>query len=150
MELLKVKVVSSLFSQEELLPEYKTPGSAGMDLRAAIAEPVTLKPGEIRLVPSGIAISLGETRAVALVYARSGLAAKHGIALANGVGVIDADYRGEILCPLINQSQREFTLNPLERMAQLVITPMFMPPLEVVEELDDTQRGSGGFGHTGK
>lgn len=150
MKKLKIKIVSELYGPTDLMPEYKTRGSAGMDLKAAIAEPVILKPKEIRLIPTGIAIALEDNRSVALVYARSGLAAKHGIALANSVGVIDSDYRGEIFCPLTNLSDEEFELKPLERMAQLVISPVHVPKVEIVEELDDTIRGAGGFGHTGR
>jgi dUTP pyrophosphatase len=150
MDSLKVKIVSVKYKAKDLLPEYKTEGSAGMDLKAAIDEEVVLQPGERRLIPSGIAISLSDKNTVALIYARSGLAAKHGIGLANSVGVVDSDYRGEIFCPLINLSDKEFTLKPLERMAQLIIAPVHIIDIEVVEELDSTLRGSGGFGHTGR
>jgi dUTP pyrophosphatase len=150
MDRLKVKIVSVKYNAEDLLPEYKTEGSAGMDLKAAIDKEVVLLPGERRLIPSGIAISLSDKNTVALIYARSGLAAKHGIGLANSVGVVDSDYRGEIFCPLINLSDKEFTLKPLERMAQLIIAPVHIMNIEVVEELDSTLRGSGGFGHTGR
>lgn len=150
MNKLLVKQITKIYSAKEVLPEYKTKGSAGMDLKAAINEPILIKPGETKLIPTGFAISLGDAAVVGLVYARSGLASKHGIALANGVGVIDSDYRGEIFCPLINLSKEDFLLKPLERMAQLVITPILLPTIEVVEELDETGRGSGGFGHTGR
>ena len=150
MKKLKIKIMSEIFSPDELMPEYKTHGSAGMDLKAAIPEPVIIKPKEIRLIPTGIAIGLEDNSTVALVYARSGLAAKHGITLANSVGVIDSDYRGEIFCPLTNLSEKDFELKPLERMAQLVISPVHVPRVEVVEELDETKRGAGGFGHTGR
>ena len=150
MDKLKVKIVSETYKAEDLLPEYKTEGSAGMDLKAAIIEEITLMPGERRLIPSGIAISLSDKKTVALIYARSGLAAKHGIALANSVGVVDSDYRGEIFCPLINLSDKDFILKPLERMAQLIIAPVHIMNIEVVDELDATKRGIGGFGHTGR
>ena len=150
MNKIKVKIFSTEYKSEELLPEYKTEGSAGMDLKAAIKEPLNIKPQEIKLVPTGLGISLEDTDNVALVYARSGLALKHGITMANSVGVIDSDYRGEIFCPLINLSNQEFILKPLERMAQLVIAPILKPQLEVVEDLDETSRGDGGFGHTGR
>lgn len=150
MDRLKIKIVSAKYKAEDLLPEYKTEGSAGMDLKAAIDEEVVLLPGERRLIPSGIAISLSDKNTVALIYARSGLAVKHGIGLANSVGVVDSDYRGEIFCPIINLSDKEFTLKPLERMAQLIIAPVHIMDIEVVDELDSTLRGSGGFGHTGR
>ena len=150
MNKIKVKLFSKEYKMEELIPEYKTKGSAGMDLKAAITEPLILKPHEIKLVPTGLGISLGDTNNVALVYARSGLSSKHGITMANSVGVIDSDYRGEIFCPLINLSNKEFILKPLERMAQMVIAPILKPEIEVVEDLDETARGDGGFGHTGR
>ncbi len=150
MDKMKVMIVSTRYKAEDLLPEYKTKGSAGMDLKAAIDEDIIILPGERKLIPSGIAISLSHKNTVALIYARSGLAAKHGIGLANSVGVVDSDYRGEIFCPLINLSDKEFILKPLERMAQLIIAPVHIMDIEVVEELDSTVRGSGGFGHTGR
>ncbi|MDD2371380.1 MAG: dUTP diphosphatase [Firmicutes bacterium] len=150
MDKLKVKIISNIYTAEDLLPEYKTEGSAGMDLKAAVKEEIILKPGERKLIPAGIAISLGNKKTVALIYSRSGLATKHGIGLANGVGVVDSDYRGEIFCPLINLSDRDFTLKPLERMAQLIIAPVHIMDIDVVEDLDTTVRGSGGFGHTGR
>lgn len=150
MDKLKVKIVSEIYKADDLLPEYKTEGSAGMDLKAAIKENIIIMPGERRLIPSGLAISLSDKNTVALIYARSGLASKHGIGLANSVGVVDSDYRGEIFCPLINLSDKEFILQPLERMAQLIIAPVHIMDIEVVDELDATVRGSGGFGHTGR
>lgn len=150
MDKLKVKIISDIYKAEDLLPEYKTDGSAGMDLKAAIAEEIILSPGERKLIPSGIAISLSDKNTVALIYARSGLASKFGICLANSVGVVDSDYRGEIFCPLINLSDKEFVLKPLERMAQLIIAPIHKMDIEIVDELDSTKRGSGGFGHTGR
>lgn len=131
------------------LPEYKTSGAAGMDLIAAVDEPIRLAPGERRLVPTGIAIALPSDELVALVYARSGLAGKHGIALANGVGVIDSDYRGEIMCPLYNGGTEPFVIEPGSRIAQLVLTPVVGVRWREVEELPETARGSGGFGSTG-
>ncbi len=150
MDKLKVKIVSEIYEGVDLLPEYKTEGSAGMDLKAAIIEEIIIKPGERKLIPSGIAISLVNKNTVALIYARSGLAAKYGVGLANGVGVVDSDYRGEIFCPLINLSENNFVLKPLERMAQLIIAPVHIMDVEVVKDLDVTTRGSGGFGHTGR
>ena len=150
MDKIHIKLFSKEYSITELLPEYKTRGSAGMDLKAAIKEPVVIKPQEIKLVPTGVGISLSNTDNVALIYARSGLSSNYGITMANSVGVIDSDYRGEIFCPLINLSDKEFILKPLERMAQLVVAPIFKPEIEVVDDLDETERGEGGFGHTGR
>lgn len=130
-------------------PFYATSGSAGMDLSACIDEPVIIKKGEIKFVPTGIAISLPSNEYVAYVYARSGLACKKGITLANSVGVIDSDYRGEIKCALINLGTDDFTVNHGDRIAQLVIAPVCIADITVKECLDDTDRGVGGFGSTG-
>lgn len=132
------------------VPFRATEGSAGMDLYACIDEAVTIKPHEIKLIPTGIAIALESADYVAYIYARSGLAIKHGIAPANCVGVIDSDYRGEVCVGLLNQTENEFTIEPDERIAQMVIAPVILPEIEVVDELDDTARGAGGFGSTGK
>ena len=117
---------------------------------ACVDEAITIKPHEIKLIPTGIAIALESADYVAYIYARSGLAIKHGIAPANCVGVIDSDYRGEVCVGLLNQTENEFTIEPDERIAQMVIAPVVLPEIEVVEELDDTVRGAGGFGSTGK
>lgn len=147
---LKVKIVRDGFKEEDVLPKYQTKGSGGMDLKAALEKEIILKPGERKLVPTGIAISFQEEEMVALIYPRSGLATKKGIALANGVGVVDSDYRGEIFCPLINLSQENFVLEPLTRIAQLVLTPIVVCDLKVVTELEETDRGTNGFGSTGR
>lgn len=131
------------------LPEYKTVGAAGMDLIACMEQAVRLQPGERRLIPTGIAIALPTPGLVALVYARSGLAGKHGINLANGVGVIDSDYRGEIMCPLYNGSGETFVIEPGDRIAQLVVTPVVAVHWHEVDELPESDRGAGGFGSTG-
>jgi len=131
------------------IPEYATPLSAGADIRARIDEPITVKPHARVMVPTGLKISLPEGYA-ALLYARSGLATKHGIALSNGVGVIDADYRGEIKVGLINLSDEEFIINDGERIAQLVITPVVQAKFTETDTLDETLRGEGGFGSTGR
>lgn len=143
---LKIKKLRS----KARIPFRATEGSAGMDLYACIDEPAAIKPHEIRLIPTGIAIALESSDYVAYIYARSGLAIKHGIAPANCVGVIDSDYRGEVCVGLVNQTENEFTVNPGERIAQMVIAPVITPDIEVVDELDDTDRGAGGFGSTGK
>lgn len=131
------------------IPFRATPGSAGMDLYACLDGAVTIEPRHIELIPTGIAIELESPAYVAYVYARSGLAIKHGIAPANCVGVIDSDYRGEVCVGLINQTDEPFTISPGERIAQMVIAPVVLPDIEVVDELSDTGRGAGGFGSTG-
>ena len=147
---LKIKLMRDNFKLEEILPEYKTVGSAGMDLKAALIDSININPGERKLIPTGIAISLNNEKEVGLVYPRSGLSTKFGITLINGVGVIDSDYRGEIFCPLINLSDKVYVLNPLERMAQLVIMPVKRVELDIVYDLEATYRSEGGFGSTGK
>ena len=132
------------------LPFRATEGSAGMDLYACIDSPVTLGAGEKAVIPTGIAIELPSAELTAFVFARSGLAIKHGIGLLNGVGVIDSDYRGEICVGVINQLAEPYTIAPDERIAQLVIMPVsLINPVEA-QSLDDTARGEGGFGSTGK
>jgi len=127
-----------------------TKGSAGMDLCACIDSPVTINPGEIKVIPTGLAIALESENYVAYIFARSGLSIKHGITLANCVGVIDSDYRGELCVGLTNISKTPYTIECDERIAQLVISPVCIcTPIEV-EELDDTERGAGGFGSTGR
>ena len=132
------------------IPFRATEGSAGMDLYACIDEPLTLAQGEKAVIPTGIAIALPSPELGAFVFARSGLAIKHGIGLLNAVGVIDSDYRGEVCVGVINQLSEPYTINPDERIAQLVILPVsLIEPVEV-DELDETERGAGGFGSTGK
>ena len=131
------------------IPTRATEGSAGMDLYACIDEPITLKKGDTAIIPTGIAIGLDNKNLCAFVYARSGLAIKHGIGLLNSVGVIDSDYRGEICVGIIKQSDPEYTIHPFERIAQMVIQPVEIPEIIEVAELDDTARGAGGFGSTG-
>ena len=131
------------------LPAYATAGAAGLDLRACLPEPVVLAPGERRLIPTGIAIALPSPQWVALVFARSGLAARHGIQMANGVGVIDSDYRGEIKCALLNAGSEPFTVQPGDRIAQLVVMPVAQIVWEEVDELAPSERGAAGFGSTG-
>ncbi len=147
---LKIKALSDRLGKDIPFPTYATAGSAGMDLRACIDEPVTVPAGERAMIPTGLAIALPGAEWVALVYARSGLAIKHGLAPANCVGVIDSDYRGEVTVGLLNSSKEAYTIEPGERVAQLVIMPVTQAEISVVEELDDTQRGAGGFGSTGR
>lgn len=132
------------------IPFRATSGSAGMDLSACIDEPVTIRPGDLKLIPTGIAIELPGPDFVAYIFARSGLGIKHGICLSNGVGVIDSDYRGEVCVGLCNVSSEEYTITPGERVAQMVISPVSLMPATEVSELSDTDRGQGGFGSTGK
>ena len=131
------------------LPTYGTEQAAGADLYACLEAPVTIGPGETQFIPTGIALEVPQGCA-GLVYARSGLACKRGLAPANKVGVIDSDYRGEIRVGLVNQSALPYTVQPGDRVAQLVVTPVALPELERVETLDDTDRGTGGFGSTGQ
>lgn len=145
MKQLKIKKVR----ENAIIPTRATEGSAGMDLYACINEPITLKKGDTAIIPTGIAIGLDNKNLCAFVYARSGLAIKHGIGLLNSVGVIDSDYRGEICVGIIKQTDTEYTIEPNERIAQMVIQPVEIPQIVEVDELDDTVRGAGGFGSTG-
>lgn len=146
MQTLKMKKVR----ENAIIPKRATAGSAGLDLCACIDEPLTVKAGERAVIPSGIAIALESNEVVVLVFARSGLAIKHGISLSNSVGVIDSDYRGEICVGIINTSREDYTVNPGERIAQLVLTPVIPAEPVEVESLDETERGAGGFGSTGR
>jgi dUTP pyrophosphatase len=132
------------------LPQYATAGAAGLDLRACLDKPLTLAPGASELVPSGIAIHLGDPGLAAVVLPRSGLGHKHGIVLGNLVGLIDSDYQGQIMVSVWNRGQAAFTIQPMERIAQLVVVPVVQVRLNVVEEFEESQRGAGGFGSTGK
>ena len=132
------------------VPAYATPGAAAADLCAVLDEPLTLAPMQRTLVPTGLAIELPDASCVALVYARSGLSIKHGLCMANGVGVIDSDYRGELRVPMVNLSDTAYTIQPGERVAQLCIAPVWQAGFAAAEELSDTGRGTGGFGSTGK
>jgi dUTP pyrophosphatase len=132
------------------LPGYATSGSAGLDLRACIAAPITLQPGMTELIPSGIAIHLADPGLAAVILPRSGLGHKHGIVLGNLVGLIDSDYQGQIYVSTWNRGSAPFTLNPMERLAQLVVVPVVQVGFDVVEEFDASRRGGGGFGSTGK
>lgn len=132
------------------IPARATQGSAGLDLCACLDEPLTLRGGEAAHIPTGLAVQLPSERYAAFVFARSGLATKHGIGLTNAVGVIDSDYRGEIQVGVINQFAESYTISPGERIAQLVVMPVSVMPVEECETLDETERGAGGFGSTGK
>jgi dUTP pyrophosphatase len=133
-----------------MLPHYGTPGAAGLDLRACIEQPLTLNPGDSQLVPSGIAIHIGDPGFAAIVLPRSGLGAKHGIVLGNLVGLIDSDYQGPLMVSVWNRGQAAFTIQPLDRIAQLVVVPVQQVEFNVVDEFPTSSRGAGGFGSTGK
>ena len=143
---LKIKALSPKIGTEIPLPKFATAGAACMDLCACLDEAVALRLG----IPTGIAIALPSADYVALVFARSGLGIKQGVCLSNGVGVIDSDYRGEIGVGLVNLGQSDYTVRPGDRIAQLMVTPVVQPTVVQVSELDDTDRGAGGFGSTGR
>jgi len=132
------------------LPHYATPGAAGLDLRACLDAPLVLQPGDSQLVPSGLAIHLGDSGLAAILLPRSGLGAKHGIVLGNLVGLIDSDYQGQIFVSIWNRGKAAFTIEPLERIAQLVVVPVVQVEFEVVEQFAASARGAGGFGSTGR
>ena len=135
---------------KEAMPAYATSGSAGLDLRACIDEAITIQPGETTLIPTGMAIHLANPNYAAMILPRSGLGHKHGIVLGNLVGLIDSDYQGQLFVSCWNRSQTTFVMNPMERMAQLVIVPVIQADFKVVDEFDASERGEGGFGSTGK
>ena len=132
------------------LPHYATPGAAGLDLRACLDAPLVLQPGDSQLVSAGIAIHLGDPGLAAIVLPRSGLGARHGIVLGNLVGLIDSDYQGQIFISVWNRGKAAFTIEPLERIAQLLVVPVVQVQFEVVEEFAASVRGAGGFGSTGR
>jgi dUTP pyrophosphatase len=134
----------------ESLPHYATAGAAGLDLRACIDQPLTLAPGAAELIPSGMAIHLADPGLAAIVVPRSGLGHRHGIVLGNLVGLIDSDYQGQVMVSVWNRSGATFTINPMDRIAQLVVVPVVQVELNVVEEFAASKRGAGGFGSTGK
>ncbi|UJP02202.1 MAG: dUTP diphosphatase [Nitrosomonas sp.] len=148
MKKIDIKILDARLHEQ--LPAYATPGSAGLDLRACIEQPMTINPGETSLIPTGIAIHLADTGLAALVLPRSGLGHKHGIVLGNLVGLIDSDYQGQILVSCWNRGQTLFQLNPLERIAQLVIVPVIQVEFNRVDSFDQSHRGEDGFGSTGK
>jgi dUTP pyrophosphatase len=145
---LEVKILDPRVKHD--MPHYATAGAAGMDLRACIDLPLTLAPGDSELVPSGIAIHLGDPGLAAVVLPRSGLGAKHGIVLGNLVGLIDSDYQGQVLVSVWNRGRGSFTIQPMDRIAQLVIVPVVQVELHVVQEFAASERGAGGFGSTGR
>lgn len=146
----KIKYVPHEGCENPETPAYATGGSAACDLRACIPAPLEIKPGALASVPTGVAIALPSPGCAAFVFARSGLATRHGVALSNGVGVVDSDYRGEIRVGLVNQSDVSYTVFPGERIAQLAFLPVCRAAFEVCESLNETARGAGGFGSTGR
>ncbi len=148
MKRLEVKILDE--RMRSMLPHYASAGAAGLDLRACLPAALTLAPGDSQLVASGIAIHLGDPGYAAMVLPRSGLGAKHGIVLGNLVGLIDSDYQGEVMVSLWNRGSAPFTIQPLDRIAQLVVVPVMQVQLQVVEEFAASARGTGGFGSTGK
>ena len=134
----------------EQLPAYATPGAAGLDLRACLDGALVLNPGQTELIPTGIAIHLADSGYAAMILPRSGLGHKHGIVLGNLVGLIDSDYQGQLFVSCWNRGQAAFTINPMERIAQLVVVPVVQAEFNIVDEFSDSERGAGGFGSTGK
>jgi dUTP pyrophosphatase len=148
MQKLDVKILDERIRAQ--LPSYATGGSAGLDIRACIDAPITLQPGETKLIPSGLAIHLGDPTLAAVLIPRSGLGHKHGVVLGNLVGLIDSDYQGQVGVSLWNRGHDPFVVNPMERIAQMVVVPVVQVELNIVESFDESTRGAGGFGSTGK
>lgn len=148
MKIIDVKILD--LRMKDQLPCYATSGSAGLDLRACIDAPLIIEPGATHLIPTGLAIHIGDPGYAAMILPRSGLGHKHGIVLGNLVGLIDSDYQGQLMVSTWNRGQNAFTMNPMERLAQLVIVPVVQIGLNVVEDFDRSERGAGGFGSTGK
>ncbi len=149
MQKIQLKILDPRIGNEFPLPEYATPGSAGLDLRACIDGPLTLEPGQTELVPTGIAIHIGDPSLAATILPRSGLGHKHGIVLGNLVGLIDSDYQGQLFVSTWNRGNQAFTLQPGERLAQLVFLPVVQADFRIVDDFDASERGEGGFGHSG-
>jgi dUTP pyrophosphatase len=147
---LKVRILDSRIGSEFPLPQYATAGSAGMDLRACLDKPLLLEPGRAELLPTGLSIYVEDPGLAAVILPRSGLGHKHGIVLGNLVGLIDSDYQGQLMVSVWNRGREAYTVQPGERIAQLVIVPVVQVQLEVVEDFAATARGAGGFGHSGR
>ena len=150
MHTLQLKILDDRLGREFPLPDYATPGSAGLDLRAMLAEPLTLDPGGTHLVPTGMAIHIGDPGLAAVIVPRSGLGHKHGIVLGNLVGLIDSDYQGQLFVSCWNRGRAAFRIEVGERIAQLVLVPVVRARFEVVDEFETSSRGEGGFGHSGR
>jgi len=148
MKTIDLKIIDARMRDQ--LPSYATPGSAGLDLRACIEAPLTIEPGSTHLIPTGLAIHIADPAYAAMILPRSGLGHKHGIVLGNLVGLIDSDYQGELMVSTWNRGATAFVLNPMERLAQLVIVPVLQVGFRVVDSFEESDRGAGGFGSTGK
>lgn len=146
---LQVRILDSRFGSEWELPQYATPGSAALDLRAALDDALTVEPGMTTLVPSGLSIFVADPGLCAMILPRSGTGHKQGMVLGNGTGLIDSDYQGPLMISVFNRSQAAFTIQPGDRIAQLVIVPVVQVSLQVVDAFEASQRGEGGFGHSG-
>lgn len=149
MKTLKTRILDPRLGTEFPLPEYATEGSAGIDLRACLDEPVTLEPGQTQLLPTGMAIHIEDPSLAAIILPRSGLGHKHGIVLGNLVGLIDSDYQGQLMVSCWNRGNTTFTVQPGERIAQLILVPVVQARLEIVDSFEESDRGAGGFGHSG-
>ncbi|WP_108649036.1 dUTP diphosphatase [Dongshaea marina] len=150
MKQIELKILDDRIGTQFPLPHYATPGSAGMDLRACIDESIELNPGETQLLPTGIAIHISDPSYCATILPRSGLGHKHGIVLGNLVGLIDSDYQGQLMISVWNRGNTSFSIEPGDRIAQLVFVPVVQPELTIVSDFDDSERGEGGFGSSGR
>ncbi|QLF93840.1 dUTP diphosphatase [Pseudomonas sp. ABC1] len=150
MHRLQARILDPRLGQDFPLPQYATSGSAGLDLRAMLQQDTVIRPGETLLIPTGLSIHIADPGLAALVLPRSGLGHKHGIVLGNLVGLIDSDYQGELMVSCWNRGQGDFTITVGERIAQLVLVPVIQAQFELVEQFDDSERGAGGFGHSGR
>jgi len=150
MKQVELRILDQRLGNEFPMPDFATEGAAGIDLRACLRAAETLKPGDTQLIPSGIAVHIADSAYAAVVLPRSGLGHKHGIVLGNLVGLIDSDYQGEIFISCWNRGTADFTIEPGERIAQLVFLPVARPQFNIVEQFAESERGSGGFGHTGR
>jgi len=150
MQVIQLKILDPRLGTEFPLPDYATDGSAGVDLRACVEAAITVEPGETTLIPSGMAIHIGDPSLAAVLLPRSGLGHKHGIVLGNLVGLIDSDYQGQVFVSCWNRGAAAFTIEPGERIAQMVLVPVVQAHFEVVEDFETSDRGAGGFGHSGR
>ena len=150
MRVIKTRILDKRLGQEFPMPAHATDGSAGIDLRACLDKAITLEPGQTELLPTGMAIHIEDSALAAMILPRSGLGHKHGIVLGNLVGLIDSDYQGQLMVSCWNRGNTTFTIEPGERIAQLVLVPVVQATLDIVESFEESERGDGGFGHTGK
>jgi dUTP pyrophosphatase len=150
MQKIQLKILDQRLGKEFPLPHYATEGSAGMDMRACLEKPLELAPGDTHLIPTGMAIHVADVGLAAILLPRSGLGHKHGIVLGNLVGLIDSDYQGQVFVSCWNRGKETFIVEPGERIAQMVIVPVVHADFEIVEDFVDSERGAGGFGHTGR